>query len=75
MHGLGINPANGDLCAASHFGLFRLPDDGKAERVGRLVQDTMGFTVVGADRFLPAAISISTTRGCGSPGVRLCSGS
>ena len=52
VHGLGINPANGDLYAASHFGLFRLSADGKAERVGKLVQDTMGFTVVGADHFL-----------------------
>ncbi len=52
VHGLGINPANGDLYAASHFGLFRVPADGKAERVGNLVQDTMGFTVVGADHFL-----------------------
>ncbi len=52
VHGLGINPANGDLYAASHLGLFRVPANGKAERVGRLVQDTMGFTVVGPDHFL-----------------------
>ena len=52
VHGLGINPADGDLYAASHFGVFRVPADGKAERVGKLVQDTMGFTVVGPDHFL-----------------------
>ncbi len=52
VHGLGINPSNGDLYAASHFGLFRVPADGKAEQVGKLVQDTMGFTVVGPDHFL-----------------------
>ncbi|MDP8976542.1 MAG: exo-alpha-sialidase, partial [Actinomycetota bacterium] len=52
VHGLGINPSNGDLYAASHFGLFRVPRGGKAERVGNLVQDTMGFTVVGPDHFL-----------------------
>jgi hypothetical protein len=52
VHGLGINPANGDLYAATHFGLFRVPADGRAQRVGEARQDTMGFTVVGADHFL-----------------------
>ena len=52
VHGLGINPADGDLYAATHFGLFRIGTDGKAERVGDAVQDTMGFTVVGPDHFL-----------------------
>lgn len=52
VHGLGLNPANGDLYAATHFGLFRLPPGGVAERVGERLQDTMGFTVVGPDRFL-----------------------
>jgi hypothetical protein len=52
VHGLGVNPANGDLYAASHYGVFRVPANGKAERVGKLVQDTMGFTVVGPDHFL-----------------------
>lgn len=52
VHGLGVNPANGDLYAATHFGLFRLPSQGRAERIGQAVQDTMGFTVVGSDHFL-----------------------
>jgi hypothetical protein len=52
VHGLGINPANGDLYAATHFGLFRVRADGRAERVGEARQDTMGFSVVGADHFL-----------------------
>ena len=52
VHGLGINPADGDLYAATHFGLFRIGSGGKAERVGDAVQDTMGFTVVGPDHFL-----------------------
>ena len=50
VHGLGVNPADGLLYAASHFGVFRL-DDGTATRMGNL-QDTMGFTVVGPDTFL-----------------------
>ncbi len=52
VHGLGINPADGALYAATHYGLFRVPDQGKAERIGDVVQDTMGFTVVGPDHFL-----------------------
>ncbi len=52
VHGLGINPADGALYAATHHGLFRVPDQGKAVRVGDAVQDTMGFTVVGPDHFL-----------------------
>lgn len=52
VHGLGINPADGDLYAATHFGLFRIPDDGKARRVGDAIQDTMGFTIVGGNHFL-----------------------
>lgn len=52
VHGLGINPADGTLYAASHYGLFRIPEQGDAQRVGDAVQDTMGFTVVGSDHFL-----------------------
>ena len=52
VHGLGINPADGDLYAATHLGLYRVPAQGRAQRVGDAVQDTMGFSVVGPDRFL-----------------------
>lgn len=52
MHGLGVNPADGTLYVASHFGVFRIRQDGSAHRVGNRYQDTMGFTVVGPDRFL-----------------------
>ena len=52
VHGLGINPADKALYAATHLGLYRVPASGKAQRVGDAVQDTMGFTVVGPDRFL-----------------------
>ncbi|HSI98033.1 MAG TPA: sialidase family protein [Gaiellaceae bacterium] len=61
VHGLGVNPADGALFIATHTGLYRLaPDAEKAERVGESYQDTMGFTVVGPDRFL----------GSGHPDVR-----
>lgn len=53
VHGLGVNPADGGLFIATHTGLYRLaPTAEKAERVGESSQDTMGFTVVGPDRFL-----------------------
>ena len=53
VHGLGVNPADDALFIATHTGLYRV-DDGqrKAERVGDRLQDTMGFTIVGPDRFL-----------------------
>jgi hypothetical protein len=51
VHGLGINPRDGALYAATHTGLFTV-GDGTASRVGDRLQDTMGFTVVGPDHFL-----------------------
>jgi hypothetical protein len=52
VHGLGVNPTDGALFAATHTGLFRIPDQGKAERIADRHQDTMGFTVAGPDHFL-----------------------
>ena len=51
VHGLGINPRDGALFAATHTGLFAI-GDGTATRVTDRFQDTMGFTVVGPDHFL-----------------------
>jgi hypothetical protein len=51
VHGLGVDPANGTLYAAAHFGVFRIVD-GKPERVADRWQDTMGFAVVGPGHFL-----------------------
>lgn len=53
VHGLGVNPADGALFIATHTGLFRAGEgESKAARVGDGYQDTMGFTVAGANRFL-----------------------
>ena len=53
VHGLGVNPADDAVIAATHTGAFRLPvDDGEPERIGDSFQDTMGFTVAGPDHFL-----------------------
>jgi hypothetical protein len=53
VHGLGINPADRALFVATHTGLFRSAEgESKSVRVGDSQQDTMGFTIVDADRFL-----------------------
>jgi photosystem II stability/assembly factor-like uncharacterized protein len=53
VHGLGVNPADGSLFIATHTGLYRTAvGESRAKRVGESSQDTMGFTIVGPDRFL-----------------------
>lgn len=53
VHGLGVNSADGALFIATHTGLYRVADGRQtAERVGDRYQDTMGFAIVGPDRFL-----------------------
>jgi hypothetical protein len=53
VHGLGINPADGALFIATHTGIFRVEAGERTpERVGDRYQDTMGFTIVGPNRFL-----------------------
>lgn len=52
VHGLGVDPADGTLYVASHFGVFRVADGGTPERVTDRRQDTMGFAVVGPGHFL-----------------------
>lgn len=53
IHGLGVNPADGSLVIATHTGLYAAgADERSATRIGDSRQDTMGFTVVGRDRFL-----------------------
>lgn len=52
VHGLGVNPADGRVYVATHFGLWRLGEPGEAERVGAVHHDFMGFTVVSDDHFV-----------------------
>lgn len=53
VHGLGLNPADNALYIATHTGLYRAgAGQTKAERVGELYQDTMGFSVAGPNRFI-----------------------
>ena len=53
VHGLGIDPADGSLFIATHTGLYRTAvGSDRAERVGELYQDTMGFAVAGPGRLI-----------------------
>jgi hypothetical protein len=52
IHGLGVDPGDGALYAATHSGLFRLPTSGGAIRIANRAQDTMGFSVVGPGTFI-----------------------
>jgi photosystem II stability/assembly factor-like uncharacterized protein len=53
VHGLGVNPANGEILIATHNGLWQVPERAtEAEQVGDSQDDFMGFTVVGPDSFL-----------------------
>jgi len=52
VHGVGVDPADGTLYVASHFGVFQVSQDGTPERVADRWQDTMGFAIVGPGHFL-----------------------
>ncbi len=51
IHGLAVDPADGQLVAATHYGAFEVDRDGDLSRVGP-VQDLMGFAIVGARHYL-----------------------
>jgi hypothetical protein len=51
IHGIGVDPRDDVIYAATHYGLFRI-ENGTATRVADRVQDFMGFTVAGPDHFL-----------------------
>lgn len=52
IHGLGVDPADGKLYAASHHGLFVVTGRDQPEQVAGRTQDFMGFSVVGPNHFL-----------------------
>ncbi len=52
VHALGVDPEDGTLYAGTHYGLFRVPEQGAATLVADRVQDFMGFTVVGPNHYL-----------------------
>jgi hypothetical protein len=71
VHGLGVNPADRSLFIATHTGMFRVEDgETKAERVTNRYQDTMGFTIVGPNRFLGSGHpDVNEAREKGLPGL------
>lgn len=52
VHALGVDPQDGTLYAGTHYGLFRVPEQGAATLVADRVQDFMGFTVIGPNHYL-----------------------
>lgn len=51
IHGMAVNPTDGQLYVATHHGVVRV-SDAEATAIGDSRQDTMGFTLVGPDHFL-----------------------
>ena len=51
VHGLGVDPADGKLVAATHYGAVEVDEDGDLSQVGP-VQDLMGFAIVGPGHYL-----------------------
>ena len=51
IHGVDLNPDEGTVYVATHRGLYRL-EAGRPVRVAQHLQDTMGLTITGPDRFL-----------------------
>lgn len=52
VHGLGVDPVDGELYAGTHHGLFRVTAHSLEGPVADLEQDFMGFTVAGPRHFL-----------------------
>ena len=51
VHGLAVDPRDGQLLAGTHFGAFRVGEDGVVEQFGP-TQDFMGFSVAGPGHYL-----------------------
>ena len=52
IHGMGVDPADGGLYAATHTGVYVVPASGEPQRVADRHMDTMGFLIVGPNQFL-----------------------
>ena len=64
VHGLAVDPRDGQLLAGSHFGAFRVSQDGQLEQIGP-TQDFMGFSVAGPGHYLASG---HPGEGQGGPG-------
>lgn len=52
VHGLAVDPADGELYAGTHYGVVRVSEDGELTRIADRVRDFMGFTVIGPKHYL-----------------------
>jgi hypothetical protein len=53
IHELAVNPRDGSLLLATHYGVFRIArGDSRLRRIGATRHDTMGLAAPGPDRFL-----------------------
>lgn len=68
VHGLAIDPADKQLIAASHFGTFRVRDNGQVEQFGP-TQDFMGFSVAGPGQYLASGHPGAEQDGPGNLGL------
>lgn len=52
IHGIGVDPDDGQLYIGAHLGMFSVAPDGEVAPVGEERNDTMAFTVAGPAHFL-----------------------
>lgn len=68
VHGIAVNPADGQLYVATHHGVVRLSDT-EASAVGESRHDAMGFTVIGPNHFLTSGHPAPGQSGPGELGL------
>jgi photosystem II stability/assembly factor-like uncharacterized protein len=68
VHGLAVDPADGQLLAGTHFGAFRIGADGELEQFGP-TQDFMGFSVAGPGHYLASGHPGAGQSGPGNLGL------
>ena len=68
VHGLAVDPADGQLLAGTHFGAFRVGQNGELAQFGP-VQDFMGFSVAGPGRYLASGHPGADDSGPGNLGL------
>jgi hypothetical protein len=68
VHGLAIDPADGQLLAGTHYGAFRIGKDGELEQFGP-TQDFMGFSIAGPGHYLASGHPGAGQSGPGNLGL------
>jgi hypothetical protein len=68
VHGLAVDPRDGQLLAGTHFGAFRVGEDGAVEQFGP-TQDFMGFSVAGPGHYLASGHPGAGQSGPGNLGL------